>query len=225
MRRIGSMCRRLASSQHRAAKRLNCCTLLWWTWKFSSVSQTGLWYTKQQWQRNADYASPLPGKAGRQTAYQVRAGSLVGEWHGMLALSSPRLPSPLHCSCPEWFYKHFASGSIPVLINHCGSDPSKTQSSLELRDGRSERERLQRGWRKRESLQPQWKGEEVQGKRSESKREADAELKAGGEAGFGQRCQATGIGENGNCFLIKGGGVRATNDYCFKYAGKWLMEK
>lgn len=114
----------------------------------------------------------------------------------MLALSSPRLPSPLHCSCPEWFYKHFASGSIPVLINHCESDPSKTQSSLELRDGRSERERLQRGWRKRESLQPQWKGEEVQGKRSESEREADAELKAGGEACFGQRRQATGIGEN-----------------------------
>lgn len=34
----------------------------------------------------------------------------------------------------------------------------------------------------------------MQGKRSESEREADAELKAGGKAGFGQRCQATGIG-------------------------------
>ena len=38
------------------------------------------------------------------------------------------------------------------MINHCESDPSKTQSSLELRDGRSERERLQRGWRKRERV-------------------------------------------------------------------------
>lgn len=201
--------------------------LLWWSGKFSGISQGGLWYTKQQWQRNADYASPLPGKAGRQTANQVCAGSLVGEWHGMLALSLPRLPSPLHCSCPEWFYKHFASGSIPVLINHCESDPSKTQSSLELRDGRSERERLQRGWRKRESLQPQWKGEEVQGKRSESEREADAELKAGGEAGF--RTTLPGHWDwgkiYGNCFLIKRGRVRATNDYCFKYAGKWQMEK
>lgn len=158
-------------------KRLNYCTLLWWSGKFSNTCQEGMWYTKQQWQSNADYASPLPAKADRQTANQVRAGSLIGEWHGMLTLSSPRLPSPLHCSCPEWFYKHFASGSIPVLINHCESDPSKTQSSLELRDGRSERERLQRGWRKRESLQPQWKGEEVQGKRSESEGEADAELK------------------------------------------------
>lgn len=40
------------------------------------------------------------------------------------------------------------------------------------------------------------KGEEVQGKRSESEAEADAELKAGGEAGFlfGQSCQAAGTG-------------------------------
>lgn len=30
---------------------------------------------------------------------------------------------------------------------------------------------------------------------------------------------------HGNCFLIKGGRVRATNDYCFKYAGKWQTAK
>lgn len=29
----------------------------------------------------------------------------------------------------------------------------------------------------------------------------------------------------GNCFLITRGWVRATNDYCLKYAGKWQMDK
>lgn len=68
------------------------------------------------------------------------------------------------------------------------------------------------------------KGEEVQGKRSESEGEADAELKAGGEAGFlfGQSCQAAGTGGETyrNCFLIKRGWARATNDRRLKYAGK-----
>lgn len=153
-----------------------------------------------------------------QTANRVNAGSLADEWLGMLALSSPRLPSLPHRSCPEWFYKHFASRSIPVLIRHCESDPSKTQSRLELRDGRSERKRLHREWRKRESQQLQWKEEDVQGKRRDSERDAGAELKAGEEADFGKCCQSTATVDkknNGNCFLINGGeGMRATNDYC-----------
>lgn len=37
------------------------------------------------------------------------------------------------------------------MINHCESDPSKTQSSLELRDGRSEREAAERMEKERES--------------------------------------------------------------------------
>lgn len=67
------------------------------------------------------------------------------------------------------------------------------------------------------------KGEEVQGKRSESEGEADAELKAGGEAGFFIRTELPGRwdwGRNRNCFLIKRGWARATNDRRFKYAGK-----
>lgn len=66
------------------------------------------------------------------------------------------------------------------------------------------------------------KGEEVQGKRSESGRGADAELKAGGEAGFRTKLPGHQDGRETcrNCFLIKGGWVRAANDSCFKCAGK-----
>lgn len=46
--RRGGGCHRLAGSQHLALKRLNCCSLLWWSGKFSSASQGGLLCTRQQ---------------------------------------------------------------------------------------------------------------------------------------------------------------------------------
>ena len=66
----------------------------------AAKAREGCGYSKQLWQRDADYASPLPGKAGGQTANQVHGGSGAGEWHGMLALSSPRLP-PTHPAAPQ----------------------------------------------------------------------------------------------------------------------------
>ncbi|CAF99606.1 unnamed protein product [Tetraodon nigroviridis] len=85
-----------------------------------------------------------------------------------------------------------------------GSDDLERKSSPELRDGRSEIERLQRGWRKRESPQQQCEGEEVEGKRSESEREADAELKAGGRQVSGQTARAWKTQKKtGNYLLIK----------------------
>lgn len=90
-------------------------------------------------------------------------------WRTSCRSASPFL---LHCSCLDWFYKHFASGSIPVLIKHCESDPSKTQSSPELRDGRSETVRLQRGWRKRERVHSNSEREKrLKGREGESERE------------------------------------------------------
>lgn len=58
------------------------------------------------------------------------------------------------------------------MIKHCESDPSKTQSSPELRDGRSETVRLQRGWRKRERVHSNSEREKrLKGREGESERE------------------------------------------------------
>lgn len=135
-------------------------------------------------------------------------------------------PFSLHCSCLDWFYKHFASGSIPVLIKHCESDPSKTQSSPELRDGRSEIVRLQRGWRKRESPQQQRKGEEVEGKRRRIWERSRCRAEGRWEAGFRTTARAQGMQrKTRNYFLIRRGRQRSSNYDCLKCAGKWQMKK
>lgn len=170
---------------------LNCCTLLWGVWSLSSAVQARAACGSPSHDVKETQNIPALFLPRRVDGRPIRSALALSRANAMACWpsTSSRFPSPPHCSCPEWFYKHFARGSIPVLINHCESDSSKAQRSLELRDGRSKRERLQRGWRKRASLQPQWKGEEVQGKRSKSQTEAEAKLKAG----FGQRCKATGI--------------------------------
>lgn len=134
--------------------------------------------------------SSWPGRrADSQSGSPVLGLKRMARHRGPL-VAPPPLP---RCTAAAWndFYKHFASGSIPVLIKHCESDPSKTQSSPELRDGRSEIERLQRGWRKRERVHSNSEREKrLKGKRSESEREADAVLKAGGRQVFGQAARA-----------------------------------
>ncbi len=87
-------------------------------------------------ERRAGTTYPLVAWQGGQRSDQSGARCLL--YPGRMA--SPSRPSPRSRSsspprrsgCPGWFYKHFASRSISVLIRHCESDPSKTPSSLQL---------------------------------------------------------------------------------------------
>lgn len=158
----GGKGKRACASVWRAARGFRGCTLLWWSGKWSSASQAGLWCTRQRLTKGCRLCQPSSWRARR-------AGSQSGSpmlglermaWHGG-PLGAPPPTSSLHCSCLEWFYKHFASGSIPVLIKHCESDPSKTQSGPELREGRSE---------KREAAERMEKGERVHSNSEREKR-------------------------------------------------------
>ena len=121
---------------------------------FAADAQGGLWCNRQQWHRHMRSVlhQSFPGQGGR-THSQSGAGCLPVSRMARPAGSLVTPTSSLRYSAiyPGWFYKHFSSGSIPVLINHCEGDPSKTQCSLELCDGRSQRERereRERGCRK-----------------------------------------------------------------------------